>query len=182
MERVNNAFKGSLAVIHNVPKDNVTTNADGTITVDRGDGYISKYNKDFTLNKVEMKVDESEKEMDRQISEEAYGSIRELKGDERKRAVADSEYQLASAYQEGLYDIQLSHDYDDGVPKTPTNEYKAEVERLNNVYGQWLATIHDVPEEKVTRNSKGEIEIARGDGLASVYKSDFTFKDVEDRK
>lgn len=182
-ERINNAFKGSLAVIHNVPKDKVTTNEDGTINVERGDGYTSIYNKDFKLNKVQKNVSEKQRIEDRENDEETYSYIRELKGDERKREVANVEYIMAGEYQESISEAKYTHDYGDHdeVPENPTNEYKADVEYIRESYRNSLAMIHDVPYDKVTENAKGEIEIAREGGMVSVYKSDFTFKDVEDR-
>lgn len=182
-EHIQSVMKDSLAAIHNVSKDKISTNSDGTMTVDRGDGYNSIYHRNFALKKVEVNMSEKHRMEERDNDEETYSYIRELKGDERKREVANAEYMLAGAYQTSMYDAKYSHEYGDydDVPKNPTNEYKADVERIREAHRNALAMIHDVPYDKVTENAKGEIEIARDNGMVSVYKNDFTFKDVEDR-
>lgn len=181
VERIKDSMKASLAAIHDVPKDKVTTNPDGSITVARGDGYVSQYNKDYSLDKVKVDVSNTQKALIREIDEENFSHLQELEGDERKRAVADAEYELASAYKDAISDVRIANDYDDSLPKHTTREYHADVERAREMHRDALAMIHNVPYNKVTENDKGEIEIARGNGMVSVYKNDFTFKDVEDR-
>lgn len=181
VERVHRTMKASLAAIHNVPKDKITTNPDGSMIVERGDGYVSKYNKDYSLEKVQVNVSPTQKALIREIDEENFSHLQELEGDERTRAVADAEYELASAYKDAISDVQIANDYEERFPKNATREYHADVERAREMHRDALAMIHNVPYDKVTENDKGEIEIARGGGVVSVYKNDFTFKDVEDR-
>lgn len=181
VERIHGAMKDSLAAIHAVSKHEITTNPDGSITVERGDGYVSQYNKDYSLDKVKVDISDTQKALIREIDEENFSHLQELEGDERKRAVADAEYELASAYKDSIDDVRIANDYDDSLPKHATREYHADVERAREMHRDVLAMIHDVPYDKVTENDKGEIEIARENGMVSVYKSDFTFKDVEDR-
>lgn len=111
------------------------------------------------------------------INEDAFGFIRNLSGEEREKAIAEAERNLAWGYGEGLYECKLLNGYDTDENEVPADggseRYQKDVARHKQVYAVSLAAIHDVPKDHVTVNADGTITLVDRDGNTVNYDTEF---------
>lgn len=138
--KLNAVYRNSLAAIHGVAKDRVATNSQGDIEVDRSDGGVSVYSKDFELKKSLDGLYETD-ESNRSIRAEIYGPIQKLSGAEREAAIKEAEAWVDSNYHRGRDETEL---------EAEGTDLERDLRRLNRNSREDLAAIRGVDVSSIT--------------------------------